>query len=1217
MEKIKELFQKDIRRKIEEVIKVDQADEDTVKNELDEYIVTDSIKDYYIHMLDEYNASRKNPSEGIGVWISGFFGSGKSSFAKILGYILSARLVKGESSAKIFADRAQNEKISNLLKVINPSIPAYAVIFDVSMDRGVRTANERIVEVMYKALLRDLGYSEDFDLAALEMTLEEKKELEEFKKLYELKYKKPWDKSKKIPARAVSEASRIRHEMDSETYPSADSWAKSLGENGREDIDANRFAERSFELMDRRKPGHALIFVIDEVGQYVSRSVDKMLDLQAVVQAFGKVGKNRVKAEKAIAPTWIIVTSQEKLDEVVNLLDSSRVELARLKDRFPISIDLEPTDISEITQKRVLQKTPEAERVLSNLYDNVQGRLNTYTKLHGSNINTTITKSDFINFYPYLPQYIDLSIDIISGIRLQPGAQRHVGGSNRTIIKQAQQMLVNEKVNLANKPIGTLVTIDKIYDLVEGNLSTEKRKDIFDIEKRFDDNPYYVKVAKAICLLEFTKKVSRSAQNIAAVLYDDINAESNQLVVDEAIKALEKARYIKSTDEGYKLQSLKERDWDQERKSIDVLPGNKNKIKRIILNEIFSDYKINTYRYKTKTFKIGCIVDGIPLDDEGDIPIRIIIADDSSEQPHKSQETREKSREPSNKNDIFLLITLTDELHNLIEDVYRSEEMINKYERLASQGKLNPDDQSSLADEKRRKDSLSRELKSKLNQALTNGKIYFQGFENDNTDLGKELPDILKKFLDDKILSLYTKLEMGAMKLKGDEAEKILTAINLNGLPQIYYDGDEKLGLVTKQADKYVINISAPISQEIISYITQRYSYGEKTTGKDIEDHFKGFGYGWERDVIKVVLAALFRAGAIEVTYQGRRYTNYTDPISRQQFTNNTAFKTSAFTPKKLIDSKTLANAARNYEDITGNEVDVEEGAIAQAFKHIASTEKENVISIRALISAYNLPGKEFVQQYSNYIDGILDSAPDDCVKLLANEGKSFKESLEKISKLKDSLTESTLRTIKLARAVLDQKYPILQSYDVLSDDLKIKKQDLEQELNADSFYERIADIAQNERIISKTYSDIYQSKHKARDEVYSNKFDEIKGLPEWANIGDKKDLIANTITSKICLNIDEHEYFVPFDDISMQCSKCHSSIAQIDSDISAASSIKKKVMEKLTEITKPEAKIEHVLISAYFGTSITTKDELKAGLDKLKDNIEKLLNEGKIVILE
>ena len=118
MEKIGELFQKDVSRRIEEVIKVDQHDEETVKNEIEEYIVTDSIRDYYRLVLDEYNRGRTDPSEGIGIWVSGFFGSGKSSFAKILGYVLSAKKVMGENTAELFAERTPDETIKNLLKVM-------------------------------------------------------------------------------------------------------------------------------------------------------------------------------------------------------------------------------------------------------------------------------------------------------------------------------------------------------------------------------------------------------------------------------------------------------------------------------------------------------------------------------------------------------------------------------------------------------------------------------------------------------------------------------------------------------------------------------------------------------------------------------------------------------------------------------------------------------------------------------------------------------------------------------------------------------------------------------------------------------------------------------------------------------------------------------------------------------------------------------------------
>jgi len=1218
MEKIGELFQKDVSRKIEEVIKVDQADEETVKNEIEEYIVTDSIKDHYRRVLEEYNSGKTDPSEGIGVWISGFFGSGKSSFAKILGYILSAKKVMGESAAELFAERAQDGTIKDLLEIINSTIPTHAVIFDVSMDRGVRTANERITEVMYKALLRELGYSEDFDLAALEMDLEEEGVLGEFVELYEKTYtKRPWKEAKKLAGRAISEASRILHEMDSVTYPHADSWSNSLGVKGRADITPNLLAERSFELMARRKKDQALIFVIDEVGQYISRSIEKMLDLQAVVQAFGKEGKNRVKAKKAVAPAWIIVTSQEKLGEVVSSLDSKKIEMARLKDRFPIMIDLAPADIADITAKRVLQKTPAAEELLSDLFDSVEGRLNTNCKLEGTSMKSTVTKQDFINFYPYLPHYIDLSIDIMSGIRLQPGAQRHIGGSNRTIIKQAQQMLVSEKVNLAEQPLGRLVTMDTIYDLVEGNLTTERRKDIADIEKDFSDNPFYLKVAKAICLLEFPKKLPRTPKNIAAVLCEDIYGESKQPQVEEAIKSLESANYIKATGEGYKLQTLQEKNWDSERRGIAPKPVNRNEIKRNILDDIF-DHRVRNYRYGSKTFKVGLVVDDVKRI-EGDLPIQAIVAEDADDFKAKSKESREESREPTKKNDIYLIFTLSEEIHKLIEELHRSNEMVGKYGRIAAQGKIDPESSSSLEDEKRRKDSIHRELKAKFEEVISDGVIYFRGVENDNSGLGKDLPEIIRTFLDRKIMDLYPKLEMGAVKLNGDEPEKILTAVNLNGLPQVFYECVGGLGLVIKQDGRYVPTSSAPIAKELLDFITSRYSYGEKATGKDIENHFGGFGYGWERDVLKVVLAALFRGGVIEVTYQGRRYTSYSDPASRQPFIKNTAFKAASFAPSKPIDLKILADAARNYEEITGSDVDVEKEAIAQAFKELVKSEKEKLAPIRATISAQNLPGMDFVEGYMKYLEGIWEGDPGDCVKTLASDGLSFREDMEKLKKIGAAITGSSLETLRSAKIALKQKYRVLATR--RAEDTKIEElgNNLGDFLNAETFYERISDIARIEKEISRCYGEEYLTLHQERAEVYQQIIDEIKGHVDWMNIKEEqRNMILSPIVSHVCVEVEDgKEYGVPFDSTGVLCSRCHASIREMESDITAAQALKSSALEKVLEATQPDEEFERVKVALFLGSSIGSIDELEDAIDKLKGHIEKLLAEGKRVILE
>src|SRR5205823_8022046 len=174
---------------------------------------------------------------------------------------------------------------------------------------------------------------------------------------------------------------------------------------------------------------------------------------------------------KIVAPCWVVVTSQEKLDEVVAAIDSKRVDLAKLQDRFHYRVDLAPSDIREVATKRVLAKKTEAQAPLKELFSKNQGQLNAALRLERTTRRTDINENDFIHFYPYPPHYIDLCIGIMSGIRLQPGAPRHYGGSNRTIIKQAYEMLVSAPTAFANNPIGPFVTLDKLLELVAANLS--------------------------------------------------------------------------------------------------------------------------------------------------------------------------------------------------------------------------------------------------------------------------------------------------------------------------------------------------------------------------------------------------------------------------------------------------------------------------------------------------------------------------------------------------------------------------------------------------------------------------------------------------------------------------------------------------------------------------------------------------------------------------
>ena len=320
------------------------------------------------------------------------------------------------------------------------------MIFDVSTDRGIRSGNQTLTEITYGLLLQSLGYAKDLDLSELEIALESDGRLTEFEDAYRRIFRgKEWSAEKGKVAFALNEASRVMHELDPDTYPAADSWSKAA--KGRADITAGLLADRAKDLMARRRPNEALMFVVDEVGQFVARDVQKMLDLQAIVQQLGIKGRGKM---------WLVVTSQERLGELVSGLDDKRVEHARLMDRFPgpLQVHLEPSDISEVTSRRVLSKNAAAQAALGALFDEHRTRLTEHTRLTADVKLPELTRDRFIDLYPLLPYEIDLIISVVSGLRTQGGTSPHVGGANRTIIKLAQQLLINPEVALADQPLG-------------------------------------------------------------------------------------------------------------------------------------------------------------------------------------------------------------------------------------------------------------------------------------------------------------------------------------------------------------------------------------------------------------------------------------------------------------------------------------------------------------------------------------------------------------------------------------------------------------------------------------------------------------------------------------------------------------------------------------------------------------------------------------------
>src|SRR5690606_6786179 len=126
------------------------------------------------------------------------------------------------------------------------------------------------------------------------------------------------------------------------TEESIDNWL-STGTSNIE-ISIEKFAEEVKEYIDQKDPNFHLIFLIDEIGQYIGDRRDLMLNLQTVAENLGAVCQGRA---------WIMVTSQESIDSVVKVKGD---DFSRIQGRFDTRLSLSSVSVDEVIQKRVLEK---------------------------------------------------------------------------------------------------------------------------------------------------------------------------------------------------------------------------------------------------------------------------------------------------------------------------------------------------------------------------------------------------------------------------------------------------------------------------------------------------------------------------------------------------------------------------------------------------------------------------------------------------------------------------------------------------------------------------------------------------------------------------------------------------------------------------------------------------------------------------------------------
>ena len=941
--KIEELFRRDINRTIEEVIKVDLADENVISDELDEYIATEHILEELETVINAYQESIHNPNENCTVWVSGFFGSGKSSWAKVLGYLLWNPTLVGQTAADRFFGRTSAPRLRALLNTIHAQSPTLSVLLNLATGSNVVSREgESVVLPIYRALLDRLDYSRNFTLAELEYTMEGDGKLEDFENAFAAIVGKPWQE-RRYTALAKRDAMRALDAVygDGRGLPK---WARELDAP---DIDADWFAARALELLERRGgSARRLTFVVDEAGQYVARSVQRMLDLQGLAEAF----------QKRRGRLWLVVTSQETLNDVVDSLESRQVELARAQARFQLRVDLLPSDIDEVTGKRVLDKTDEGQRAVRQAIAPHRNKLFRNIRLSSPTRSGEPGEDELVRLYPLLPYQIQLLIDAVSVRRTQGGASPTVGGSNRTLIKHAQQLITHPKYGLRHSEVGALVTLDRSFQLLEELIPTSWRSEVDQVADQYGADSIEVQVMKVTALCVEIPALPLTGENIAALLHPHVADESRQTDINAALSRLVADDRLRETKDGYKLQSPEQKDWEQTRRGIGLTRGASVRLRRRLLRQALGGLTVT----RGRAFKIDVFVEGERVV-TGDLPLHIEEATDA-----RRKDLRTESRESANQQAVNWVYELASDTSDGLLELHRSRSMI---ERRDTPSKTTTD-VGLLAEERSREQRYEAATMRRLTRDLTSGQVIFRGRieEVDGTDLRSTA----QRILSDRLEEIYPQLKQFTANLRRDDVMHVLRTNDLAALPEGLRE--EGIGLVEVTPDGYVLVTDHGPLAALVNEVRTRDSYGHESTGSYLETHFAKPPFGAQVEVVQALCAAALRTGLVETVHQGQRIANAGDQRLDQVFGTLPRFRAAAFRPPTHTDVplELRADLAKKLEQygqlLTGHSTD----ALADAVRKTFSSDREATVRVASTLQGLGIAVPESVTRTQGIINRLI-----------------------------------------------------------------------------------------------------------------------------------------------------------------------------------------------------------------------------------------------------
>lgn len=815
---LRDIFTKPVDRSIDGVIKAD--DKASLLTELDEYVITNEIGARLEQFLDAYN----NYDTANGVWISGFFGSGKSHLLKMLALVLENDEVEGQRAVEIFERKlADNPMLAGALRKA-VSIPSRSVLFNIDQKADVisKTDVDALLSVFQKVFDEMCGYYGKLPhIAQFERDLDSRGKLEAFKAAFAQSSGKSWQRGRE---QALMEGKHIAAAFAEVT---GDNVTDILGQYRKDTrVSIEDFAKMVKAWIDAQGPKFRLNFFVDEVGQYIADNVKLMTNLQTIAESLNTKCKGQA---------WIVVTAQQDMGSVIgDLTVQQENDFSKIQARFANRVPLNSQDVAEVIQRRLLAKTESGQITLGNLYAAEENNLRTLFDFGDNSFKfkNFSGKEQFIASYPFPNYQYDLFQRAIMGLSQHNAFEgKHSSVGERSMLGVFQEVAKK----LANTPVGGLATFDLMFEGIRTALKSSVQQSIQLAERNLGDD-FAVRVLKVLFLVKYVKEFKATARNISILLLSQFDTDQTEQhrKIEEALALLERQTLIQRNGEVYEFLTNEEKDVEAEIKAIVVDPAEiERQLDELAFGTILRHGKIKhagtgvDYPFTRK-------LDGHSLNREHELSVNIISPfSDDSDAPDIVRSRSMASDE--------MVILLGRDLRFTRDFILWLQTM--KFARQVTSGDAQPGRDRIISEKRDQNTRREKELVQRLGSLIADARLFVRGSE---LEIGGEYPQerLVKGFqvLVDKV---YTSLPV----LRG----VTYTEADLGRAGRIDGGlfGGEGSGLTEAE-------------QDVLSHIQAQKHLGTRVSVKALVEKFGSKPYGWPAIAVLCLTASLVARGKLE-----------------------------------------------------------------------------------------------------------------------------------------------------------------------------------------------------------------------------------------------------------------------------------------------------------------------------------------------------------------